>query len=320
MTADYLPRAADIHVDGGVLAFTVALALAVTVLVSVPPALLDRQERRLADRWEAARARCTRRARARARRARRRAGVSRPDAALRRQHPRGWIPPPHATRSRASGPDNLLTFRIELPGARYSTDRQIEFIDRLLERLEAVPGVTSATVGHAAAADRQRDVDLVQHRGASRRSERAAILEHGDRVAGYFRTIGTPIIDGTRFTDDDDERHPRVLVVNKAFADRFFPGENAIGKRIASGATSNRDAAAAATSSARSSASSATPARSPGGREPEPIYYFPYKQMPWGPPSVIVRDDAPRRRRSCPTSAGSSPRSIRRCRCTASRR
>ena len=49
------------------------------------------------------------------------------------------------------------------------------------------------------------------------------------------------MLEGRDFTDDDDGRHPRVLVVNKAFADRFFPGENAIGKQIESGATSQRD-------------------------------------------------------------------------------
>ncbi len=82
------------------------------------------------------------------------------------------------------------------------------------------------------------------------------------------------------------------MVVNRAFADRFFPGGNAIGKRIASGATSNRDPRGATVF--REIVGIAGNARqSPEGRDAAPIYYFPYKQMPWSPPSVIVRATLP---------------------------
>ena len=86
--------------------------------------------------------------------------------------------------------------------------------------------------------------------------------------------------------------HSRVLVVNQAFAEKFFRGENAIGKQIESGATSQRDPRGVTVvreivgvvGNARQSAR---------GRDPEPIYYFPYKQLPWGPPSLIVRSTLP---------------------------
>ena len=291
MTADNLPRAADVHVDGGVLAFTVALALAVTVLVSVPPAL-----------WigKAALGRSTRSgsravtgAHERVRGALVVAQVSIGLVLLCGASilGAGFL---HLTR-RDLGfrPDNLLTFRIELPGARYTTDRQIEFIDRLLERLEAVPGVTSATVGMPLplTGNEMSIAFNIEERptGPSERPTSNMALVS----PSYFRTIGTPIIDGREFRDDDDGSHPRVLIVNKAFADRFFPGDSAIGKRIDSGATSQSRCRAAAASSARSSALPETPANLRRGRDPEPIYYFPYKQMPWGPPSVIVRTTLP---------------------------
>jgi putative ABC transport system permease protein len=104
----------------------------------------------------------------------------------------------------------------------------------------------------------------------------------------YFRTIGTPVVAGRAFVDTDDEEHERVMVVNKAFADRFFPGESAVGKRIVSGATSDRDPKG--TRVFRTIVGIVGNARQGLlGREPETIYYLPYKQMPWGPPSVIVR-------------------------------
>ena len=291
MTADSLPRAADVHVDGGVLAFTVALALAVTVLVSVPPAL-----------WigKAALGRSTRSgsravtgAHERVRGALVVAQVSVGLVLLCGASilGAGFL---HLTR-RDLGfrPDNLLTFRIELPGARYTTDRQIEFIDRLLERLEAVPGVTSATVGMPLplTGNEMSIAFNIEERptGPSERPTSNMALVS----PSYFRTIGTPIIDGREFRDDDDGSHPRVLIVNKAFADRFFPGDNAIGKRIDSGATSNRDAQGGGRVFREIVGVAGNARQSTGGRDPEPIYYFPYKQMPWGPPSVIVRTTLP---------------------------
>jgi predicted lysophospholipase L1 biosynthesis ABC-type transport system permease subunit len=52
---------------------------------------------------------------------------------------------------------------------------------------------------------------------------------------GFFRTIGVPVLEGRDFTERDDASAPPVVIVNRAFAERFFPGENALGKRIRPG-------------------------------------------------------------------------------------
>src|SRR6185295_3563675 len=49
---------------------------------------------------------------------------------------------------------------------------------------------------------------------------------------GYARTFGVTLRDGRFFTDGDRARAPRVVVVNATFAERFFPGERALGRRI----------------------------------------------------------------------------------------
>jgi hypothetical protein len=191
-------------------------------------------------------------------------------------------------------PDSLLTFRAELAGARFTTDKQIAFLDSLLERLEATPGVVSATLGMPLPlVGNEMSVSFnIEERPAGpseRPSSDMALVS-----PSYFRTIGTPVIEGRAFTNDDDENHPRVLVVNKAFADKFFPGVSAIGKRIASGATSNRDARNGGPVFREIVGIVGNARQSPTGRDPEPIYYFPYKQMPWGPPTVMVRTTLPR--------------------------
>jgi hypothetical protein len=49
---------------------------------------------------------------------------------------------------------------------------------------------------------------------------------------GYFSTLGIPLLEGRQFVERDDGKAPPVLIVNRAFAEKFFPGEDAVGKRI----------------------------------------------------------------------------------------
>jgi predicted permease len=291
MTAEYLPRAAEVRVDASVLLFTAGLGFVITVLVSVPPALSI----------------------GRAAPGRGLAGGSRA-ITLRQERLRGALVVAQVSvglillsvagllgagflqmtrRDPGFALDNLLTFRAELSGPRYTTDGQIAFIDALLERLDASPGIPSAAVGMPLPLVGNEmavafDIEERPAGPSERPSSNMAIVS-----PGYFRTIGTPIIEGRGFTNQDDENHPRVLVVNKAFAEKFFPGVSALGKRIASGATSNHDARIGGTVFREIVGVVGNARQSASGSRPEPIYYFPYKQMPWGPPSVIVRTTLP---------------------------
>jgi predicted permease len=106
---------------------------------------------------------------------------------------------------------------------------------------------------------------------------------------GFFRTIGTRIEQGRDFTDRDDERSAPVLIVNRAFADRFFPGENPIGKRIQPGATLKSQPPMM-----REIVGVVGDAKqSPLGLERDPIYYFPYRQLSWFVPAIVVRTSGP---------------------------
>jgi putative ABC transport system permease protein len=99
------------------------------------------------------------------------------------------------------------------------------------------------------------------------------------------------LLKGRFFNDRDDAGAPRVLIVNRAFADKFFPGEDVIGKRITPGAVSPGEKPSlheivGVVGSAKLFAMDAAP---------EPIYYFPYKQLAWMPPPVILRTAVPPR-------------------------
>jgi putative ABC transport system permease protein len=100
------------------------------------------------------------------------------------------------------------------------------------------------------------------------------------------------LLKGRFFNDHDDAYAPRVLIVNKAFAEKFFPREDVIGKRITPGASApgEKDGIVreivGVVGSAKLFAMDA---------EPQPIYYFPYKQLPWMPPVVMLRTAVPPR-------------------------
>ena len=181
--------------------------------------------------------------------------------------------------------DHLLTFWFSLPGSQYSTDRQVAFYDQLLERVRALPGVQSAAgVWPLPLGGDMASVAFnIDERPAAQPNRPHARMAFA--TPGYFSTAGIPLLRGRFFTERDDAQAPRVLIVNKAFADKYFPGEDVLGKRITSGAGApgrppSPEEIVGVVGSAKLFALEA---------EPEPMYYFPYKQLPWQPPVVVLR-------------------------------
>jgi putative ABC transport system permease protein len=182
-------------------------------------------------------------------------------------------------------PGGLLTFSVDLPGKQYAGSRQLDFHARLLDELRNLPGVTSSALATPLplTGDQMNIAFDIQQRPAppaQRPRANMAIV-----TPGFFRTFGVPVLEGRDFVERDDATSAPVLIVNRAFAERFFPGENALGKRIEPGATSDDTGTrmreiVGVVGNARQSALK---------MEEEPIYYFPYRQLPWCCPSVVVR-------------------------------
>jgi putative ABC transport system permease protein len=185
-------------------------------------------------------------------------------------------------------PDHLLTFNISLSDVTYRAEARMDFVNRLIEHLQHTPGVVSAAAAMPLPlmGDEMTisfDIEERPKPMPERPRSDIAIV-----TPDYFHTIGTTLLDGRMFTDHDDDDAPPVVMVNQAFADRFFPGERAVGKRIQPGARSHRGVLmreiVGVVGNARQSAL---------GPRPEPIYYLPFKQMPWGPPSLVLRTQVP---------------------------
>lgn len=189
-------------------------------------------------------------------------------------------------------PDHLLTYSFDLPDTQYSIAQQEAFDDQLLERLRSLPGVTSAAgVWPLPLGGDNATVSFdIQERPVETPKRSSARMAFA--TPAYFSTASIPLLKGRFFTERDDAKAPPVLIVNKAFADKFFPGENVIGKRITPGATApgqKRDTLHEIVGVVGSAKLFALDA------EPQPIYYFPYKQLPWMPPVVMLRTTVPPR-------------------------
>jgi putative ABC transport system permease protein len=131
--------------------------------------------------------------------------------------------------------DPLVTGTLALPPARYPGEAEITgFQRRALQRLEALPGVASASISYSmpffGAGEPHKFV--VAGRQAPRPGREPSAGVNGV-TAHYFQTVGTRLLEGRAFTERDNLASPRVFVVNQSMARGLFGRESAIGKRIA---------------------------------------------------------------------------------------
>jgi predicted permease len=131
--------------------------------------------------------------------------------------------------------ENVLTARITLPRSTYSKDPQsIAFQQQLLQRVKSLPGVESVGTinhtplngfsivvftgieGHAQPIDRKKDLPI----------------GIGSISPDYFRTMKIPLLSGREYDERDGPDSPKVAIANEAFARKFFPNGDVLGKRV----------------------------------------------------------------------------------------
>ncbi len=183
--------------------------------------------------------------------------------------------------------DHLLTFDVGSAASHDTEGRRIAFCGRLLETVRAIPGVAVAATGTPLPLQGHEmraafDIELRPAPASHRPRSDFAIV-----TPQFFAAMGIPLLSGRDFTESDDGGRQAVLVVNQAFARRFFPGEDVIGKRVKPGL-------GAPPAPLREIVGVVGDARQGGlGAEADPIYYIPYKQLPWGMGTVVLRTAVP---------------------------
>ncbi len=135
--------------------------------------------------------------------------------------------------------ENLLLFRIDPRAKGYSNEQMVPLYQQVCDRIEAVPGVRSATISEFAA------LSGSGRNGPAYAEGRAPLPQAENNVFqqrvrwNYLQTMGIPLLAGRSLNAQDDQRAPRVAVINQTMARRFFGDENPLGKRFGFGSVEN---------------------------------------------------------------------------------
>ena len=176
---------------------------------------------------------------------------------------------------------HLLTMGITLPPSRYSNAGQVTaFTDALLGQVRPLASVRTAAIASA--------LPLNPTRFTSALPEGQPVVPVAERPVfnvqmvseGYAVAMRIPLKRGREFTERDDGRAPRVLMVNETLARRYWPGQNAVGKHIVVGRMPGPSEVVGVLGDVRNLGVSS---------DVQPEMYMPWKQLPWANVHLIVR-------------------------------
>jgi len=134
-------------------------------------------------------------------------------------------------------PRGLLTMELALPGATYATPIQAAaFVERLTERLQALPGVESVAVMSGLPPRREVDANDMVFEGVpvDPKGPPHNVDFWQFVTPDYFRTMRIRLVDGRFFSAQDGAQGAGVAVVNETMARTFWPGKNPLGRRVKS--------------------------------------------------------------------------------------
>jgi putative ABC transport system permease protein len=129
--------------------------------------------------------------------------------------------------------DGVFTAQVELPGSRVETRRDVErFWDGFLERVRAIPGVRSAAATSLVPMRGGGDTYFwVEDRPPASDAEKMNVTV-STVTDGYFDAMRIPLETGRAFTPSDGGDSAGVVIINRRLADRLFPGESPLGRRL----------------------------------------------------------------------------------------
>ena len=272
-----IPRASQAGLDGSVLLFTAALAFLTAVVFGVVPAL-QLSKSGLAEALKKGGRNSSEASRNR--RLRNGLVIGETAAAFSLLAGAGLLIMSYSTLQKTDpgfNPHQLLTFTFQLPRTPNTDMRKasINFDTQLLAGLRQISGVRSASgVFPLPETDRWSLRFEIEGRPVAPSSRPAAGFVMA--APGYFQTMGIPILKGRGFSESDNAEAPSVTVISQAFARRYFPNEDPVGKRIEPEAV--RNGGQSAWSEIVGVVGDVRDRGLAGA--PEPFYYVPYYQFP----------------------------------------
>ncbi len=131
-------------------------------------------------------------------------------------------------------PDGILTASLSLPAARYKTDADLRaFADRALAAARSIPGVSAAGITTIVPFQgNYTDSVLIPEGKVIGKGESLISPNQVTISAGYLETMNTSVVRGRAFGPGDDGGAPRVVLLDQSLAQRFWPGQDPIGRRV----------------------------------------------------------------------------------------
>jgi putative ABC transport system permease protein len=132
-------------------------------------------------------------------------------------------------------PERTLVMGIAAPPAFNAPEQRTELYRRVVEQIQAVPGVEHAGIIDDFFTGNPREQVLTVERNDGTISERL-LFTRDEISADFFTTLGTPLLRGRFFSLGDRPEAPRVAIINDALARRSWPGQDPVGRRFKFGA------------------------------------------------------------------------------------
>jgi putative ABC transport system permease protein len=126
-------------------------------------------------------------------------------------------------------PERVLKMEVSTPPTMSAPAQRAALYHRVLEQIQAVPGVESAGIIDDLFGDNPREHVLTVEREDGLASERLRLMRD-EITADFFRTLGTPLVRGRLFSAADHADAPPVAIINEAMARRVWPGHDPVGR------------------------------------------------------------------------------------------
>lgn len=128
--------------------------------------------------------------------------------------------------------DHILTASVGLTIAGYSHDEEQVIRHKILDRVSELPGVKVASLTDWIPMTLSHKGEDAYPEGYVPYPHESLKVVHAEVSARYFESLHIPILEGREFTPHDDEKAPRVLIVDQTAARRYWPGQDPLGKRL----------------------------------------------------------------------------------------
>lgn len=129
----------------------------------------------------------------------------------------------------------VLSMRLAIPRNKYKQDPKVAaFTQTILERVSALPNVEAAGMGNRLPLSGPTGLSTIQFERVGQDPGNLSATDDTTVTPGYFSVMNIPLMQGRSFTERDTAESPRVVILDQQVAQRAWPGENPIGKRIRS--------------------------------------------------------------------------------------